>query len=188
MYLNEMSTISLKHGGTIDKFIGDAIVIFFGAPETNGEKEDALACVSMALEMRECLANMQKELYEQGIIEPFQNRMGITTGYCTVGNFGSDVKMDYTIIGGQVNLASRLESSAEVNQILIAHETSALIKDEICALSFQIVAKSSGQSHYDENPKGIQQYDPQMQSGVSASYTCNHNVVESTRVHSGDRA
>src|SRR5690606_29016939 len=56
-------------------------------------------------------------------------RMGLSTGYCTVGNFGADMRMDYTIIGREVNLASRLESAAEAGEILISHETWSLTKD-----------------------------------------------------------
>ena len=62
---------------------------------------------------------------------PLQIRMGINTGYCTVGNFGTESRMDYTIIGKEVNLASRLESEADSGEILISHETYALIKDKI---------------------------------------------------------
>lgn len=130
-YLNEMSKIAIEYGGTIDKYIGDAIMIFFGDPETLGEKEDALACVKMALAMKRKLAELQREWEILGMPKPLQVRMGINTGYCTVGNFGSDERLDYTIVGGQVNLASRLETAAEVNQILISHETFSLIKDKI---------------------------------------------------------
>ncbi|MCP4137495.1 MAG: HAMP domain-containing protein [bacterium] len=130
-YLDEMSHIALKHGGTIDKFIGDAILAFFGDPESRGHENDALAAVSMAIEMRERLTVLQKKWFETGQAEPFHVRMGLNTGFCTVGNFGSNERMDYTIIGGQVNLASRLESSAEPNTILISHETYSLIKDQI---------------------------------------------------------
>lgn len=130
-YLHEMFTIAVKHGGTIDKSIGDAILIFFGDPESKGVKEDASACVYMAMDMRKKLGEMQKSLFELGVSKPFKARMGISNGYCTVGNFGSEHRMDYTIIGGFVNLASRLESNASTDQILITHETYALIKDEI---------------------------------------------------------
>lgn len=130
-YLNEMSKIALKYGGTIDKFVGDAILIFFGDPETRGEKEDAKACVLMALEMRERMKQLRKMWEDKGISNPLEIRIGINTGFCNVGNFGSEDRLDYTIIGGQVNLASRLESNAEIGQILISQETYALIKKEI---------------------------------------------------------
>ena len=62
---------------------------------------------------------------------PLQVRMGINTGYCTVGNFGSEDRLDYTLIGGQVNLASRLESNARPDEILISYQTFVLVKDII---------------------------------------------------------
>lgn len=130
-YLNEMSKIASEYGGTIDKYIGDAIMIFFGDPQSRGEKEDAIACVKMALAMKRKLAELQKEWELLGVDKPLQIRMGINSGYCTVGNFGSEERLDYTIVGGQVNLASRLENAAELNEILISHHTYALIKDEV---------------------------------------------------------
>lgn len=141
-YLNEMSKIALKYGGTIDKFIGDAILIFFGDPESKGDKEDAKACVLMALEMRERMKHLRKLWEDQGISNPLDIRIGINTGFCNVGNFGSEDRLDYTIIGGEVNLASRLESNAEIGQILISHETYALIKkDVICQQKDEINVK-----------------------------------------------
>lgn len=130
-YLTDMSRIALKYGGTIDKFIGDGIMIFFGDPKSKGTKRDALACVSMAIEMRRHMLKLRKQWAEHGMTAPLQIRMGINTGYCTVGNFGTESRMDYTIIGKEVNLASRLESEAEAGEILISHETYALIKDKI---------------------------------------------------------
>ena len=141
-YLNEMSKIALKYGGTIDKFIGDAILIFFGDPESKGDKDDAKACVLMALEMRERMKHLRKLWEDQGISNPLDIRIGINTGFCNVGNFGSEDRLDYTIIGGEVNLASRLESNAEIGQILISHETYALIKkDVICQQKDEINVK-----------------------------------------------
>jgi class 3 adenylate cyclase len=130
-YLTEMSDIATEYGATIDKYVGDAIVIFFGDPETNGIKEDALACVKMAIAMRQRLTELQSIWRDSGISKPLQCRIGINTGFCTVGNFGSEARMDYTIIGSGVNLASRLESAAIPGEILISHETYALVKDQV---------------------------------------------------------
>lgn len=133
-YLDEMAQIALRHGGTIDKFIGDAVMVFFGDPETRGEKADALACVRMAIDMRDRMIVLREKWQAEGISKPMRIRCGINTGYCTVGNFGCENRMDYTIVGGQVNLASRLESNAEPDQILISHETYALVKEEIACV------------------------------------------------------
>ena len=132
-YLTEMSKIALEHGATIDKYIGDAILAFFGDPETRGVKEDAMACVNMAIAMQRRMRELQSEWRDAGLEKPFQLRIGISTGYCTVGNFGSDDRMDYTIIGNEVNLASRLQSHAEPGSILISHETYSLVKDIVLA-------------------------------------------------------
>lgn len=141
-YLNEMSKIALKNGGTIDKYIGDAIMVFFGDPQSKGEYEDAIACVTMAIEMRRKMDELQKTWVNKGISEPLKIRMGINTGYCTVGNFGSNERLDYTIIGGAVNMASRLESNARVDHILISHDTYSLIKDTInCEAQGKITVK-----------------------------------------------
>lgn len=129
-YLSEMSDIALNHGATIDKYVGDAIVIFFGDPDSNGIKQDALQCVRMALAMQRRMAELQETWREAGIDRPLRCRMGINTGFCTVGNFGSENRMDYTIIGSGVNLASRLESAAKPGEILISYETFALIREE----------------------------------------------------------
>lgn len=128
-YLTEMSQIALQFGGTIDKFIGDAVMVFFGDPESGGPKRDALSCAVMAIAMKKRMKELQIRWQEQGITHPLEIRMGINTGYCTVGNFGTENRLDYTLLGTEVNLASRLESAADAGEILISHETYTLIKD-----------------------------------------------------------
>ena len=141
-YLNDMSKIALKHGGTIDKFVGDCVMVFFGDPNTKGAKQDAVAAVSMAVAMRKHMKVLRQQWRAQGITKPLEIRMGINTGYCTVGNFGADTRMDYTIIGREVNLASRLESAADSGEILLSHETYSLVKDVImCRDKGQITVK-----------------------------------------------
>ncbi len=132
-YFTEMSNIALRHGGTIDKFVGDAMLIFFGDPETRGEAEDARACLRMAIEMQQRLRHLNAKWRDEGIEHPFRVRMGINTGYCNVGNFGSADRMDYTIIGAEANLAARLQSIAEPGQVVISYETNALVRGLITA-------------------------------------------------------
>ncbi len=132
-YLSEMSDIAIAHGGTVDKFIGDAILVFFGDPETEGDRNDALRCARMALRMRDRLLELAGLWRDNGISRPLHARMGIVTGYCTVGNFGSDQRLDYTVIGSPVNLAARLQTAAEADTILIADSTWLLIQDAIDA-------------------------------------------------------
>jgi adenylate cyclase len=132
-YFTEMSAIALKHGGTVDKFIGDALVIFFGDPETKGTAEDARACLAMATDMQRRLAELNVKWRSAGTEQPFRVRMGINTGFCNVGNFGSTDRMDYTAIGAEVNLAARLQSIAEAGHIVISYETYALVRDMVAA-------------------------------------------------------
>jgi len=130
-YLDLMSQVVLKYGGTIDKYIGDCIMVFFGDPVSKGKKEDALNCIIMAIEMKELMNTLRVKWKNEGISEAFHIRMGINSGYCTVGNFGSKQRLDYTILGGNVNLASRLESNANPDEILISNETYLLVNEQI---------------------------------------------------------
>jgi PAS domain S-box-containing protein len=132
-YLTKMTEIALEYGGTIDKYIGDAIMVFFGDPETEGVKKDALKAVRMAVAMQRRMVDLRAKWADMGYRHPFHIRCGINTGYCNVGNFGSDQRIDYTIIGGQVNLAARLESICEPDGITIAHETYSHVRDEFDA-------------------------------------------------------
>jgi adenylate cyclase len=132
-YFTEMSNIALKHGGTIDKFVGDAILIFFGDPDSKGEAEDAKACLRMATEMQSRLAELNVKWRNEGIEQPLRVRIGINTGFCNVGNFGSADRMDYTIIGAEANLAARLQSIAEPGHIVASYETYALVRDVVVA-------------------------------------------------------
>lgn len=129
-YLTEMSNIALQYGGTIDKFIGDSLMIFFGDPDTKGVVADALLCVQMAIEMRNKIKSFHKR-FPETLSKPLQVRMGIHSGFCTVGSFGAENRLEYTIVGGTVNLASRLEGLSNTETILISSSTYAFIKDTI---------------------------------------------------------
>ena len=128
-YLNEMSNIALEHGGTIDKYIGDAVMIFFGDPDSLGIEQDARKCVEMAVamqkKMNELIGYWGKSF---GLKNDLQIRIGINTGFCTVGNFGSEDRLDYTAVGAAVNLASRLEGAAAPGSILVSEDTFLLVK------------------------------------------------------------
>jgi class 3 adenylate cyclase len=130
-YLSEMSDIADRHGGTIDKFVGDAVMVFFGAPLATTDQEDALRAVRMAIDMQECTATLRRRWAEEGFDDTFHVRMGINTGVASVGNFGSKGRMDYTAIGRQVNLAARLQANADPDRILIGHSTWVLVRDAV---------------------------------------------------------
>ncbi|WP_229261895.1 adenylate/guanylate cyclase domain-containing protein [Duganella guangzhouensis] len=128
-YFTAMSGIAIRHGGTIDKFIGDALLVFFGDPESKGTAEDARACLRMAVEMQKALFELNLRWRKRGVEAPLMVRMGINTGYCNVGNFGSSDRMDYTILGAEANLAARLQSIAPPGGITASYETYALVRD-----------------------------------------------------------
>lgn len=104
---------------------------FFGDPESKGDQEDALLCIEMAVRMRDRIKGMQKYWRKLGAPAGISVRMGIATGFCTVGNFGSDVRMDYTVLGSPVNLAARLEGKAKHDTILIDQQTYSLINEYV---------------------------------------------------------
>ncbi len=145
-YLTEMSKIAAHYKGNIDKFMGDGMMVLFGDSQSQGLKADCVRCVSMAIQMRKKMRELQTKWYNQGIKKPLQIRMGINTGYCTVGSFGTSHYMDYTALGTHVNLASRLESAADAGEILVSHETWSLVKDVVmCRDKGEITVK--GFSH-----------------------------------------
>ena len=145
-YLTKMTEIAINSGGTVDKYIGDAIMIFFGDPESKGIRDDALDCVTMAFKMKKALNGLRKHWKKLGLAEQLDVRMGIHTDMCTVGNFGSADRLDYTVLGNGVNLASRLESMADSNEILISENTFNLVKEDIDCIYFdEIIVK--GKSH-----------------------------------------
>ncbi len=143
-YFSEMSKIANQFNGTVDKFMGDAVMVLFGDHEhsSQGVKKDAIACVSMAIAMAKRMRELQPQWTELGIKKPLAIRIGINSGYCTVGTFGTSKNLDYTALGVHVNLASRLESAGKPGNILISHETWSLVQDVIlCRDKGQIKAK-----------------------------------------------
>ncbi|MCK4645593.1 MAG: FHA domain-containing protein [Candidatus Aminicenantes bacterium] len=124
-FFSQMTDIIFKYDGTLDKYIGDCLMAVFGAPlEKKGDSERA---IKAALEMRKKLAEMMKITDME---KKFNIRIGINTGKVVAGNIGSPNRMDYTVIGDPVNVASRLESIALPNQILIGEETYRDVKDK----------------------------------------------------------
>lgn len=141
-YLSEMSAIAQRYGGTIDKFVGDAIMILFGAPTTTTDKDQAVRAARMAVDMQHRLVALRQKWRRDGVERDIEIRIGINTGQATIGNFGSNDRMDYTAIGRQVNLAARLQAHCEPGRILLSHSTYVLVEDEIvCVPKGQIQVK-----------------------------------------------
>ncbi len=125
-YFSMVTDIIFGHDGSLDKYIGDGLMAVFGAPIE--KKDDAERAILAAKEMRKQLAAMMAET--GGKRKRFDIRIGINTGRVVAGNIGSPKRMDYTVIGDPVNIASRLESIAKANQILIGEETYKAVKDK----------------------------------------------------------
>ena len=130
-YLAEMSEIIFRFGGTLDKVIGDSLMVFFGDPNSRGKKNDAVACVCMAISMNNAMQDLKKRWIANGISNPPSLRIGINSGICKVGNFGTENRLEYTVLGSAVNLASRLESIAGLNEILLSESTYMLVKERV---------------------------------------------------------
>ena len=131
-YLSDMTEIAISNGGTIDKFIGDAIMVFFGDPDSSGEEMDALRCLKMAFEMQEKIKSISRVWQsKRGIPGGLNVRMGIATGYCTVGNFGSNQRLDYTALGSPVNMAARLEAICPLGGVLMTQATANILSDKV---------------------------------------------------------
>ena len=140
-YLSHMTEIAKQYEATVDKFMGDAILIFFGDPNSQGVEQDAKSCIEMAISMRQQMKLLRERWKKMGY-PALHIRMGISTGYCHVGNYGASHRMAYTIVGRDVNLAARLQSAAEVDEILIADDTHQLIKNEfLCVPKVPIYLK-----------------------------------------------
>ncbi len=132
-YFSEMSAIAAEYGATLNKFVGDGLLAFFGDPESRGTREDALQCVRMAVAMQRRMRQLQALWRDEGVGRPYRIRIGIHSGYCNVGNFGSRQRMDYTVIGAAVNLASRLQEVGDPDGVMLSHETYALVRGEFAA-------------------------------------------------------
>lgn len=123
-HLSLIADIAHDHGATVDKFVGDAAMLVFGAPEPLEPEEQARRCVALALGILQGIA-------AEGKPEPLRARIGINTGEAVMGNFGSPARSDFTVVGPAVNLAARLESAAEPKRILIGPETARLLADRV---------------------------------------------------------
>ena len=143
-YLTEMTDILMENNGTLDKYIGDAIVAFYGAPLDL--KDHELMAFRTAIKMQERLAVLREQWQAEGdrwpeIVHHMQNRIGINTGQMVTGNMGSDSRMNYTMMGDTVNLAARLESSAKQYgvYIQIADSTYESVKDQVVVRALDFV-------------------------------------------------
>ncbi len=127
-YFDAMIGIVFEHGGTVDKFMGDGLMVFFGDPEP--QPDHALRCVRAAIAMQLKVREIRERWIAEGKF-PLQIRIGINSGQVIVGNMGSARRLSYTALGSNVNLAQRLESNAPVDGILVSQATYEKVKDEV---------------------------------------------------------
>ncbi|MBN2406827.1 MAG: adenylate/guanylate cyclase domain-containing protein [Elusimicrobia bacterium] len=126
-YLTEMIDIIFKHGGTLDKFIGDAVMAIWGAPME--QKNHAELAVKAAWEMKQKVKELQEKWASEGKEHIIRVGMGVNTGDVVVGNMGSSQFSDYTVIGDNVNLAARLEENAKGGELIISESTYEEVSD-----------------------------------------------------------
>lgn len=127
-HFNILTEIAFKHGGTVDKFIGDAVMVIFGAPVFH--KDHALRAVQCGIEMQEKMAGLNEQLRKRGRPE-VPIGVSINTGDAIIGNIGSDKFMDYTAVGDTVNTASRLQSAAGAGEVAISESTYQAVRKEV---------------------------------------------------------
>ena len=127
-YFKELLPIIDRNGGVLDKFIGDAMMIVFGAPIE--KDDDAIRAVRTGLEMQQKLNEMKKEKEKEGR-KTIVMGIGINTGYVVAGNVGSQDRMEYTVLGDVVNVAARIEGQSRTGEVMISEETYNEVKDFI---------------------------------------------------------
>jgi adenylate cyclase len=132
-YLREMTSVAVSHGGTLDNYIGDGLMVIFGAPQRADEPVQAWSAVRAAFDMKRRSEELAADIRSRGIPADLRIRVGVNTGHCTVGVFGSDVLRAYKAVGFAVNVASRLQSAAEPGTVLAGFRTYALVKDRVNA-------------------------------------------------------
>jgi adenylate cyclase len=132
-YLREMTAVAVAHGGNLDNYIGDGLMVLFGAPNRAEESIQAWSALKAAFAMKERAEALTAAIRDRGIPADLRVRVGVNTGHCTVGIFGSDLMRAYKAVGFAVNVAARLQSEAEPGTVLVGFRTYALVKDRVRA-------------------------------------------------------
>jgi len=130
-YLREMTAIAVSYRGTVVGFIGDSLMVVFGAPQACEDAEHAWAAVQTAAAMRKKAQGLSYQWRRRGLSRDVGIRIGLSTGFCTVGIFGSELLQTYTAQGITVNTAARLQSAADEGSILCSLPTYALVRDRV---------------------------------------------------------
>ncbi len=129
-YLREITAVAISHNGTVDKFIGDAVMVLFGAPQEQEDRAQSWYAISAGLEMLQAIEHLNF-IWESRLPRRLQVRVGINTGYCTTGVFGNEMLQSYTAVGSAVNIAARLQSTAEPNSLLCSRATFEHVQERV---------------------------------------------------------
>ena len=184
-YFTEMARICDKWGGTLDQFVGDAIIIFFGAPNSAGTEQDAVRAVSMALEMQSRLSALQAEWDAAGYTIPLRVRMGLSSGFCNVGNFGSDRRLHYTALGNTMNEAARIQQLCPPDQVLVSDDCYLRIRDHIaCEKADEIQLR--GRAHPTQLYQPIATQDSEAKNIILGRSTGFRLYVDKTHLKDND--
>jgi len=132
-YLREMTAEAVSQGGTLDNYIGDGLMVLFGAPKRAEESVQAWRALRTAFGMKVRAEELTTAIRQRGIPADIKVRVGVNTGHCTVGVLGSDIMRAYKAVGFAVNVAARLQSEAEPGTVLAGFRTYALVKDRVVA-------------------------------------------------------
>ncbi len=136
LYFTAMTDVVFRHGGTLDKYLGDGILAFFGDPIPFADHAER--AVAAAFEGREVLERLRSDLMLK-LDEELAVGIGISTGYVTVGNVGSENRLEYTVIGNHVNVASRLSTKAAAGQVLVTDRTMAAVRDQVIGTELEAI-------------------------------------------------
>ena len=126
-YFEAVFELVVKHGGLLDKFIGDGFMAFWGAPESAGQQNDAVRCARFGIEMRDRFKKLAESWSKRGIDHQISLRQAIHSGYCSVGNFGTQKRLQFTAMGNPVNVTARLEGEAEPGSVLMSLTTQSMV-------------------------------------------------------------
>jgi class 3 adenylate cyclase len=134
-YLAEMTRAVFENEGTVDKFVGDAVMALYGAPEEMSPEEQVARAIATARKMLQYLERLNQGWRERGLIgtngvPPVRFRCGIHQGMAVVGMFGSRERSDFTAIGPSVNIAARLQEATAPNSIMVSAEVAEYVRDE----------------------------------------------------------
>ncbi len=130
-YMTAMSQLVDDHGGLVNEFAGDGLMALFGAPDQMEVEDQAASAVRAAQAMQDRLPSLNLQWKRLGVIQPMRMRIGIDTGFLSVGSFGSEGRMTYTAIGLHTNIAARIQAHCEPGQILVSDYSWHLINDRI---------------------------------------------------------